>query len=844
MRNQQHTKLWLIIFTIIVWNKFFCLYSQVKAETTTDTLTTPSLSVSSFHQLLEEFGIYEYQILKPEKDTEKEKLREFNQHFLTGMIYQERGMYALAQEEFKRAREIQPGSTEVLLVMAQTHFLNDEFDQCVQLCDEILRTEPAHIEALLLKGKTLYINNKPKEAKATYEKVLEIKPYNVEALRALGNIAYSQENDFKTASTYYKKVLEIEPKDMTALIIVGTAAALQDELEEAQQYLSRAIQQNPGFVGPYLRLGNILEAKDRVEAAFKIYRQILIANPTNTQAQFYFSAAVKKLKGEEGVLTAYKELADEFPNAPDIQLLYAQQLLLRNKLDEAETVLKRTLELSPGKLPAVLAQGELLLKRKDLKAAEELFQRLLALEPNNANLYTQIAKLLIEQKQWELAIKYLEQAYKLQPENNEIFVTLFESYYRQDQLDKAEEMLNHALEFSKNKEALYGLLGVLLRVQGKLTEALPAFEKAISLKPDNLDYYLQVISIHLQLNQLDKAEAVANTAEEIFTKDKSQDFYYNLAVVYEQWGLYDRAIELLEKVLKNDAQNLQAYTSLAHVYNLKREYSKAIETIKRARENLGSKADTPEFYLMEGGTYLEQRNYAQAVDTFKSSLNKDPKNLLCMTQLISAYIYWRKYSQAETALKMAKERFGIDNRELLFLEAQLYTQQKKFEKAESILRELLKSEPDSVEILYKLAGVHYEAREYEKAIQIFEKILSLDPIHVDALNSLGYTLAVMGRDLDRAERYIRKALNFKPYAGYITDSLGWVYFMRGDYEKARELIERAYHLELPDPEILEHLGDIAEKFSNREQAINYWQQALELVPDNDILKKKIRRYKK
>ncbi|MCX7765130.1 MAG: tetratricopeptide repeat protein, partial [Candidatus Sumerlaeia bacterium] len=696
----------------------------------------------------------------------------------------------------------------------------------------------------LLKGKTLYVINKPKEAKAVYEKVLELKPYNIEALRAMGNIAYSQENDFKTASVFYKKVLEIEPKDMTALIIVGTAAALQDDLDEAQQYLSRAIQQNPGFVGPYLRLGNILEAKDRVSAAFKIYRQILIANPTNNQAQAYFSSAAKKLKGEDGVLSAYKELAEEFPNAPDIQLLYAQQLLLNNKLDEAETVLKRTLEISPGKLTAVLAQGELLLKRKELKAAEELFQRLLTLEPNNANLYIQVAKLLIEQKQWNSAINYLEQAYKLQPDNNDIFVTLFESYYRQDQLDKAETILNQALEISKNKEGLYALLGALLRVQGKLTEALAAFEKAISLKPDNQEYYLQVISIHIQLKQMEKMEAVVNTAEEIFGKDKTRDFYYNLAVVYEQWGLYDRAVELLERVLKNDTQHLQAYTTLAHIYNLKREYSKAIETIKRARENLGSKADTPEFYLLEGGIYLEQRNYALAVDNFKTTLNKDPKNLLGMTQLISAYIYWRKYSQAETTLKLAKERFGMDNQEIVFLEAQLYTHQKKFEKAESILRELLKSEPESVDILYKLAGVYYEARDYEKAIAIFEKILTLEPIHIDALNSLGYTLAVMGKDLERAERYIRKALNFKPYAGYITDSLGWVYFMRGDYEKARELIEQAQRLELPDPEILEHLGDIAEKFSNREQAVNYWQQALELVPDNDILKKKIRRYKK
>ncbi|CAD7783277.1 MAG: Tetratricopeptide repeat protein [Candidatus Methanoperedenaceae archaeon GB50] len=71
----------------------------------------------------------------------------------------------------------------------------------------------------------------------------------------------------------------------------------------------------------------------------------------------------------------------------------------------------------------------------------------------------------------------------------------------------------------------------------------------------------------------------------------------------------------------------------------------------------------------------------------------------------------------------------------------------------------------------------------DMCIKEMRQTISLDPNHAEALNYLGYTYAEMGENLEEAERLIKRALEIKPEDGYIIDSLGWVYYQRGEYKR-------------------------------------------------------------
>jgi tetratricopeptide (TPR) repeat protein len=100
-------------------------------------------------------------------------------------------------------------------------------------------------------------------------------------------------------------------------------------------------------------------------------------------------------------------------------------------------------------------------------------------------------------------------------------------------------------------------------------------------------------------------------------------------------------------------------------------------------------------------------------------------------------------------------------------------------------------------------------------------------------NDLGYLYAEQGKNLEKAESMIRKALQGSEKREYL-DSLGWVLFKRGKVREALSQLLRAAELMRadieqdggsPDATILEHLGDVYFQLHDRGRASDSWRQA-------------------
>ena len=93
---------------------------------------------------------------------------------------------------------------------------------------------------------------------------------------------------------------------------------------------------------------------------------------------------------------------------------------------------------------------------------------------------------------------------------------------------------------------------------------------------------------------------------------------------------------------------------------------------------------------------------------------------------------------------------------------------------------------------------------------------------------------------------IQKAMALKPDTGYITDSLGWVYYQLEEYEKAVAELEKASRLTPDDSTIAEHLADGYYKLNQVQKALSLYEKALALEPKPDQaerLKNKIKEIK-
>jgi Flp pilus assembly protein TadD len=85
--------------------------------------------------------------------------------------------------------------------------------------------------------------------------------------------------------------------------------------------------------------------------------------------------------------------------------------------------------------------------------------------------------------------------------------------------------------------------------------------------------------------------------------------------------------------------------------------------------------------------------------------------------------------------------------------------------------------------------------------------------------------------LDEALIMIQKAVLKRPESGYITDSLGWIYFRLEKYEQAVVPMERAIKLLPGDPIVNDHLGDVYWKVGRFIEAEFQWQRSLSFSPE-------------
>lgn len=153
----------------------------------------------------------------------------------------------------------------------------------------------------------------------------------------------------------------------------------------------------------------------------------------------------------------------------------------------------------------------------------------------------------------------------------------------------------------------------------------------------------------------------------------------------------------------------------------------------------------------------------------------------------------------------------------------------------------LKSEitADYWHLLYA-RGMSYErVGNFKKSEEDLEKAMAFKPDHPYLLNYLGYSWADQGKNLDEALALVTRAVNLRPDDGYITDSLGWIYYMMGQYPDAVVELEKAIEMVPYDPTINDHLGDAYWQVGRKHEARFQWQRALNHAEDDAELKTKI-----
>ena len=243
----------------------------------------------------------------------------------------------------------------------------------------------------------------------------------------------------------------------------------------------------------------------------------------------------------------------------------------------------------------------------------------------------------------------------------------------------------------------------------------------------------------------------------------------------------------------------------------------------------------------ENGLYTEaNRNYAQIKDDSGSYF-------IARLKMIENLNTMKDYTTAEKALKELLKEYP-NNTQLLNNLADIERKLNKTEEAIKLYKKALEvqKQPDNNiwPVYYALGTSYYTDKQLDKADEYLTKALELSNRNPNVLNYIGYMYLTNDKNIDVAVKMILDAYNQYSYEGHIIDSLGWVFFRLGEYDKAIAYLEQAADMNPANAVICDHLGDAYWFGGRKNEAVFQWQHALVLKEDADsidheIIQKKI-----
>jgi tetratricopeptide (TPR) repeat protein len=634
------------------------------------------------------------------------------------------------------------------------------------------KQEKIHKDAMawFMSGRLKQSESRFAEALSDYQMAIKLDPNAVEVYRALVPLAFAL-SDTDNGLKYAQKAIELDPQDLDILRMLAEQLREQQQLGKAAEYLTRAAKSpkvkkdSPMYVMFNLQLAAIYvemvrEGKGNVdpsiiEKAADAYTVVLDArrHPTKYNLDFQTRSNL-----ERQPLAGYE--------------MMGEILMVAHRTDQAIVAFEEAVKANhdhPGALSFSLAQAYFQSKQYDL-ALKNLQVYLDAQLQGKGRLpYDLLAKILkAKDKSGELLPRVQELA-KADPRNATLQYFLADQYVAANRLKEAEELIHHVITESHDPEGWVSLAAIY-RKQNNADKLLEALSKGLKGQrgTNRLDHLLveiqgddklvdSLIAAGRKLQAADKSKIdfftaylVGRLAGRAQKMDAALEFYTQaMSQRHELQGQladelakqlvlakrYQQAAEVLKKAVaepvyppnaEGERVKVELYIWLARAQELAGKTKEALQAFREA-EKLDS--EDPEIRYWEAWVYTHSHQWAEAIRRYEELAKKyatTHKGFVhqCQMSLSNCYVQKGDLAKGEKILEDVLVETPEDsqaNNDLGYLYAD---QGKNLPRAEKMIRQALKAEPDNVAYLDSMGWVLFKQGKFEEARTFLQKAVA------------------------------------------------------------------------------------------------------------------------
>ena len=361
--------------------------------------------------------------------------------------------------------------------MAIASEASDEIDRALELRQDWER-------AAVLKSEIL---GRKSDASATrwLESFIAAQPGAKSAPGALAQ-RYVEQKRFVDARSLMQKLWDREPESRDLEFAVAAIALQMKDYPEAERLLGdlkRASYGEPGAIDLYL--AQVAEDTKQYAKAIERYQAI-----TEGDRGWLAKLRIGAMYGKLGRVKEAQRWLDDLPAVTKeqrVQVRQAQAQVLRESGDDggAYRVLVQGLEDHPDTPDLIYDLAMVAEKLDKVEEAESRLKRLVELKPDDAQALNALGYTLVDRTpRTDEGLALIERAHKLSPQDPFILDSLGWALYRKGRLDEAEQYLQQALAGRPDAE-IAAHLGEVLWRKGERDKARALWKAQLDTNPDN-----------------------------------------------------------------------------------------------------------------------------------------------------------------------------------------------------------------------------------------------------------------------------------------------------------------------------------------------------------------------
>ena len=449
-------------------------------------------------------------------------------------------------------------------------------------------------------------------------------------------------------------------------------------------------------------------------------------------------------------------------------------------------------------------------------------RRMVLLYPREPRLRLFYGDMLAQAGQPLAAAEQLEKCIELDPKSEPAYLELTEVYQGTKQPGKALAVAKELVRHIPGSVAGWSLLSRLYLINGQHKDAVLPARRAWEMQSTN-PQLAQIYAIALQLTG--RTRQAVQIYEQLYRLNPAdEELMGRMVDLYRQLGNLESAVELLDEMVKQGGPNTRPAVQMQKavlLWELKRnrEAAALLDDLVKAYPD----SDRIRYLAAYGHERMD--HHEQALVLYRSIPANSPLRKDATLRTIGIL---RDLKRMAEAIAIAESLLNEEGApwETYGIVVGVYGDALRYRDAIRIAERGYARFPDKPRLLF-LKGVYQEkAGDRDGSIATMRQVIKEDPDNSSAYNFLGYLFAEKGEHLDEAERLITQALTLKPNDGFYLDSLGWLYFQKGRFDKALETLERAAKIEPKEGVIYEHIGDVKKAKGDAKSAHDYYERAL------------------